>query len=131
MKKYKKPVLNVEQFTANEFIAACGDSGKTYKFTCNAPEGKLYYYPNSDGKIDGVHDQSDRSNRLGSFHPNTNVVHSAPTTDEFYDGFITSGWGGNRRTGVIVWIEYDRRGNVKDYHATKNLDITTWETSKS
>ncbi len=36
MRKYKKPVLNVEQFTANEFIAACGESGKTYKFVCNA-----------------------------------------------------------------------------------------------
>ena len=27
MKSYKKPVLNVERFTANEFVAACGDSG--------------------------------------------------------------------------------------------------------
>ena len=29
MKSYKKPVLNVERFTANEFVAACGESGVT------------------------------------------------------------------------------------------------------
>ena len=43
MKSYKKPVLNVERFTPDEFVAACGDSGTTYLFTCDAGGGKIRY----------------------------------------------------------------------------------------
>ena len=50
---YVRPTMVGERFVANEYVAACGESGKVYKFECNAPGGKLYYYPNSDGKING------------------------------------------------------------------------------
>lgn len=36
MKSYKKPVLNVERFTPNEFVAACGDTNNEYIFKCDA-----------------------------------------------------------------------------------------------
>lgn len=37
MRKYKKPVLNVEQFTANEFISTCSDTESNYYvFKCDA-----------------------------------------------------------------------------------------------
>ena len=42
---YVRPTMVGERFVANEYVAACGESGKVYKFECNAPGGKLYYYP--------------------------------------------------------------------------------------
>lgn len=35
-KEYVRPVIVGERFAPNEYIAACGDSGKVYKFECNA-----------------------------------------------------------------------------------------------
>lgn len=134
MRKYKKPVLNVEQFTANEFIAACHDQNTVYKFTCDAPRGPLYYYPQSDGKIDGTYNGKGRPQLIGSsfpgftYHP-CNKKHEASTTDDFYDGFVDRNYNGryDAGEGVIVW----RGADGKNGHATKNLDMTTWETSKS
>ena len=38
-RSYRKPMMNVEKFVANEYVAACGESGVVYKFTCDAGEG--------------------------------------------------------------------------------------------
>lgn len=43
-RRYERPSAYIEEFTPNEYVAACGDKNKVYKFECNAPEGKLYYY---------------------------------------------------------------------------------------
>ena len=137
MRNWEKPMVVVDTFAANEFVSSCGDKGTIYKFECNAPEGTLYYYPNSDGKIDGQHNPNDRTReKLGSFNP-CNIKHEAPKTDGFYDGFID--YNKNRRhddgEGVIVWREtgYDFFGRPYEYqgHATKVLDMNDWETAKS
>ena len=78
MRNWERPMVVVDAFVANEFVSACGDKGTIYKFECNAPEGTLYYYPNSDGKIDGQHNPNDRTReKLGSFKP-CNIKHEAP-----------------------------------------------------
>lgn len=38
-KRYKRPSAYIEEFTPNEYVAACGDSGKVYKFRCDAGGG--------------------------------------------------------------------------------------------
>lgn len=50
---YVRPTMVGERFVANEYVAACGDKGTVYKFNCDAPAGPLYYYPESDGNING------------------------------------------------------------------------------
>lgn len=35
-KEWMEPVIEVQEFVANEYVAACGDSGKVYNFECNA-----------------------------------------------------------------------------------------------
>ena len=35
-KAYEKPMIQCEQFMANEFVAACHDQNLVYKFECNA-----------------------------------------------------------------------------------------------
>ena len=50
MKDYIRPMMESEVFTANEYIAACGDSGVVYNFECNAGnrnrEYAVYTYNN-------------------------------------------------------------------------------------
>lgn len=127
-KNYLRPTMVGERFVADEFVAACGDSGKVYKFKCDAPGGTLYYYPESDGTIDGTYNGTGRASKLGSYHP-CNAKHTASATDDFYDGFVDRNHNGRCDSGenVIVW-----RGSHNDNgHATANLDMETWETAKS
>ena len=35
----KQPLTVVQKFAPNEYVAACGDHGVTYKFECNAGGG--------------------------------------------------------------------------------------------
>lgn len=127
-KEWMEPVIEVQEFVANEYVAACGDSGTVYKFTCNAPGGLLYYYPESDGQIDGNYTGSGSQKRIGSYYPCW-ATHEASVTAAFYDGFVDYNLNGKQDPdeGVIVW----RGPNNKNGHATNNLDINSWETAKS
>ena len=42
-RRYERPSAYIEEFTPNEYVAACGDSGKVYNFKCNAGGGKMSY----------------------------------------------------------------------------------------
>ena len=33
-KRYERPSAYIEEFTPNEYVAACGDENKVYMFTC-------------------------------------------------------------------------------------------------
>lgn len=125
---YVRPTMVGERFVANEYVAACHDQNTVYKFICDAPGGRLYYYPGSDGKVDGVHDKNDRTKFLGDYHP-CSKKHEASTTNVFYDGFVDYNWNGKQDSGegVIVW----RGPRNNNGHATTNLDMNTWETAKS
>lgn len=129
MKKvWESPKIEVQQFTANEYVAACGDQHKVYYFVCDAKGGNLYYYKNGDGKVDGVYEGNGSATLLGSYHP-CEAKHEADSTNPFYDGFVD--YNRNRRCDsgeeVIVW-----RGKWNnDGHATAQLDMTQWETAKS
>lgn len=127
-KEWMEPVIEVQEFVANEYVAACGDSGTVYKFTCDAPDGWLYYYPESDGQIDGNYTGSGSQKCIGSYHP-CGATHEASVTDTFYDGFVDYNWNIKQDPGegVIVW----RGPNNKNGHATTTLDINSWETAKS
>ena len=46
---YVRPTMVGERFVANEYVAACGEENKVFKFKCDAPRGQLYYYASFDG----------------------------------------------------------------------------------
>lgn len=127
-KIWTRPMAEVEQFMANEYIAACGDENRVYKFVCDAPRGTMYYYPTGDGTIDGVYTGSGSATRLGSYHP-CNAKHEAPTTSAFYDGFIDRNSNKKCDSGeeAIIW----RGPDGDNGHGTAQLDMNTWETAKS
>ena len=110
---YVRPTMVGERFVANEYVAACGDKGTVYKFNCDAPGGPLYYYPNSDGMVDGVHNENDKVKLLGLFYH--------PCVDYNLNGKQDSG------EGVIVW----RGPRNNNGYATTELDMSSWEKAKS
>ncbi len=129
MKKiWSAPEAIAEQFAANEYVAACHDMNRVYRFICDAPKGNLYYYRTSDGKIDGIYTGSGRAQLLGSCTPCA-ASHEAPTTSAFYDGFVDYNRNGSCDSGeeVIVW----RGESGYQGHATAQLDMDEWETAKS
>ena len=133
MKKiWSAPEAIAEQFAANEYVAACGDENRVYKFNCDSPAGDVYYYKTSDGAIDGVYTGSGRATELGGYHP-CDKKHEASTTAPFYDGFVDRNGNGRCDEGeaAIIWTETNRWGSVYNWHATANLNMNSWETAKS
>ena len=54
---WEQPMTMVQKFEANEYVAACGDSGVTYYFKCDASGwfgdgGIVWNDTNKDGQFD-------------------------------------------------------------------------------
>lgn len=118
-RRYERPSAYIEEFTPNEYVAACGDNNEVYKFECDAPRGWLYYYPKE--KKDGF-------KLLGSYHP-CQAKHEASTKDAFYDGFVDYNY--NRREDKGEAVKVWRGPKQNNGHATTKLNMDTWATAKS
>ena len=135
-KVWRRPLTEVQKFEANEYVAACGDSGTTYLFTCDAgggASGDVYVESNGVeglqthgewvGGWDGHWQEADRS--LGGYHA-CETTHEADSENEFLNGYYVPYWSDDV-TKVIIW-----RGPYNDnVHCTTNLDKNSWETAKS
>lgn len=124
MKKvWSRPLTVVQNFEANEYVAACGDTEYgVYKFECDAPEGTLYYYDNSGN-----------AHYVGfTYHP-CGETHEASVRSEFPEGFVDRNHNFSEDPGehVIVWIERWPNGFIRNGHATTHVDRDSWEVSKS
>jgi len=122
MKKvYEKPMMMCDVFTADEYVAACGDKGTHYIFTCNEDAGFVkVVYSAPEIKLENV--------IAGNYYA-CGKVHYAPTTDEFIDGYVYKDADGDYRPEwVPVKIWTDGGTNV---HCTLNVDKESWETTKS
>lgn len=125
---YIKPVLESETFVPQNYIAACGDLNKVYKFKCDAgggTSGSVYLETNGEPGL-----QTGRGgDRYLSGYQACGTTHEAKTTDDFLDGYYvtSSSFGGTKTTQVIVY----RGPNNDNTHCTENLDMNSWETEKS
>ena len=135
MRNWERPMAVVDAFVANEFVSACGDKNRVYKFKCTADAGELYYYPQGDGTIDGIYKGSGKAQEIGSYHP-CGKEHEASVTDDFYDGYVSTysykgiwpfGNWVEKRTPVIVW----RGESGRNGHATTDLNMSEWTTVRS
>lgn len=123
MKKiWEEPRILAEKFMPNEYVAACGSTVEgNYLFRCDAPAGRLYYYTtNWWGEKEAEY--------IGSYTP-CGRTHETSRENEFPDGFIDYNRNGREDDGeaVIVWIERGMLGNIRNAHATTNLDRDSWE----
>lgn len=137
---YSKPILESETFIPQNYIAACGDSGTVYKFTCDAGggvSGNVYLETNG---VEGLQTKSgwiQTGNRpweghwqwadksLGGYHA-CNISHEADSDSDFLKGYYQP-YGSDRVIDVIVW----RGPKNNNVHCTTNLDMNSWETVKS
>lgn len=127
-KEWLEPKIQVQQFTANEYVAACGDSGTVYKFECNAGiKDHSYAVKDSNGKpvwISGRY----MNGVLSSYTP-CGKTHEAESDSGFLTGYHlddTSTYWKDEKINVIIWTE-----NNRNVHCTTNLDMSKWETAKS
>ena len=134
MKNYVKPMMESEVFAANEYIAACGDSGVVYNFECNAGDrwgGYSVYLNGPDGE---AHTSDDifwcggygavRGNRT---YTKCGETHRAEDNNDFFPGYIIRrGLFHTEEEDVIVWT-----ANGTNTHCTTELDMSTWETQNS
>ncbi len=125
MKRWEAPRAEVQVFAANEYVAACGDSGKVYKFKCDAGKGALFSVPGEvyleTNRMKGL--QIGQDAYLSSYYA-CGTEHEADADNEFLNGYYVVG---SKVTPVIVW-----RGPEGDNtHCTTNTEISTWETAKS
>lgn len=127
-KTWMEPQIEVQQFMANEYVAACHDMNRVYKFECKAPAGTLYYYPDSDPSTTDTFTAVGTARRLGSYHP-CNASHEASTQNDFYYGFVDYDEDREPDTNeqVIVW----RGPSGNNGHANASVNMTEWETAKS
>lgn len=132
-KVWRRPLTEVQKFEANEYVAACGDSGTTYYFECNAGEPYTYWetgifgirYPVTDTHPYKVTTDSGRvlTNNYGP----CNEKHKAPSDSEFLHGYIdNTHTPQDEHIEVMIWTNYGT--NV---HCTTDLLMDEWETAKS
>lgn len=126
---YVRPTMVGERFVANEYVAACGDSGKVYNFVCNAGDKfrkyNVYYEKDNRRKYIASNHLLDGA-QFSSYHP-CDATHEANAKDEFIEGYIDDQktWK-DEKIPVIIWTN-----NGTDVHCTKNLNISEWQTAKS
>lgn len=126
---YVRPTMVGERFVANEYVAACGDSGKVYNFVCNAGDKfrkyNVYYEKDNRRKYIASNHLLDGA-QVSSYHP-CDATHEANAKDEFIEGYIDDQrtWE-DEKIPVIIWTN-----NGTDVHCTKNLNISEWQTAKS
>ena len=126
-KTWEEPRILVQQFMPNEYVAACGDENRVYNFVCDAgggTPGTVYEDSNHSGKWD-LGDKPLTGLILPTYHA-CGETHSAPTNDEFIEGFYLPNSDPFKATKVIIWT--DGGTNI---HCTTNLDMKSWETEKS
>lgn len=126
-----RPMATVEQFMANEYIAACGDkTPAVYKFTCNAGGGVYGGAWRESNRVDGLQSNGSftggyRADQqitwsTGSFHA-CNDTHEVPIED--IDQFIPNcyykpyGAHDSEAISVLVW----RGENNDDVHCCTGL----------
>ena len=127
-KTWEEPKIMVQQFMPNEYVAACGDKNRVYNFVCDAgggTPGTVYKDSNHNGKWDLFGDEALTGHILPTYHA-CGETHSAPTDDEFIEGFYLPNSNPGKAMKVIIWT--DGGTNI---HCTTNLNMNEWTTAKS
>lgn len=114
MKDYVRPMMESEDFAANEYIAAC------YRIRCTTPQGnRTFNYLYDDSNDNGEWDSGDRllySTWFGFSGCNrwhNGVIQDNPPEE---NGFVTRGTNPNRYTSYPVFWWNERLGSDNDYH---------------
>lgn len=126
-KTWEEPKIMVQKFVANEYVAACGDSGVVYNFECNAGEPNTRYaVKDANGKVARI--SGKKMDGVWRFYHPCGETHEANSNSGFLTGYhLDNPWTPeDEHIEVIIWTDYDR-----DVHCTTQLDMNKWTTAKS
>lgn len=128
-KAFDMPKIVVEQFVPNEYVAACGDENKVYKFKCDAAGGSgVYVESNDQPGLQRLYESLNPDTPLALTYHYCGETHEAKTTDDFLYGYIVVPFGSSETVQeVIIW----KGPNGDNVHCTTQLNMETWETAKS
>ena len=139
-KVWRRPLTEVQKFEANEYVAACGDSGTTYLFKCDAGGGVYGSVYEETNGISGLQTGRWGDTELAGYSDSwfgesgfyaCNKTHEAESSNAFVNGYYCAKGDTRNPVSVIVWKE-PRGGWLPDnIHCTTNLDMDSWETAKS
>lgn len=124
-RRYERPSAYIEEFTPNEYVAACGDENKVYKFTCDAGgghSGSVWLETNGKPGLQRW-DGKNSDTYLSGYHA-CGITHEAKTTDDFLDGYYVQDF-------KVQEVKVRRGSKGDNTHCTTNLDMNTWQTAKS
>lgn len=128
-KHYVKPMMLGEEFLANEFVSACGDTEYgVYEFTCTAGDGKdggLYIRKTS---IFGGTYWDMVSTTSKSYHA-CNDKHETSVWDDYKEGIFDSDTNHENGNEIPCLIWY--HGGRYMGHASTGLTREEWEVLKS
>lgn len=122
--KWQTPKILIQKFTPNDYVSTCGktETGK-YIFTCDAPRGNVYYYPQGRGAKDLR--GRDIVTELGGYHP-CQKKHETDNPNDFYDGFVDRNSNGkeDQGEGALIWVEWNQSWlgrYASNWHASESL----------
>ena len=134
-KVWRRPLAVVQKFEADEYVAACGDSGVVYNFECNAGESDheyaVYTYNKWGGKEYlkiGFGWGSHTINGYDYYYHPCHTTHEANSDSGFLTGYYMDDMDTRKddKIPVTVWTDYG-----SDVHCTTKLDQNSWTTAKS
>lgn len=138
---WERPLTEVQKFEANEYVAACGDSGVVYKFKCDAGDGVYGSVYEETNGIPGLQTGRRGDEQLAGYSSSSwfgesgyhacNKTHEADSSNVFVNGYYCAKGNTSNPMQVIVWKEPRGWGLPDNIHCTTNLDQDSWETAKS
>lgn len=135
-----RPQTVVQKFEANEYVAACGDSGTVYKFKCDAGGGVYGSVYEETNGIPGLQTGRRGDTELAEYSNGwlgesgfyaCNKTHEADSSNAFVNGYYCAKGDTRNPVSVIVWKEPRGWMWPDNIHCTTNLDMDSWETAKS
>ncbi len=127
--EWARPLTLAQQFEANEYVAACGDSGTVYNFECNAGNSRSQYaVKDSSGNVATISGYYMDGGWRGAYYHPCGETHEAESDSGFLTGYHIDDVNtpGDENISVIIWTD-----NNTDVHCTTNLDMSSWSTAKS
>lgn len=139
-REYVRPMMRGEVFAANEYVAACGDSGVVYKFKCDAGDGEYGSVYEETNGIPGLQTGWQGDTELAGYSNDwlgesgyhaCKKTHEADSSNAFVNGYYCAQGNTKNPVSVIVWKEPRGGWWPDNIHCTTNLDKDSWETAKS
>ena len=122
-REYVKPVMQSEEFVANEYVAAC------WTIHCNVPYGTGYLEANGEKGLQ-TGENGDKEVETGEGCNAEHVAHGIDAAGPSANAYWVIGSGENRKVMDVFYFQAKgHKGNSNHHFCT--LDNVQWEENKN